>query len=90
MNSNLPRASVTLRGTFPHELYLRVCDELKSKGVIYSSMCTEETAQSVVLITLHSCSSKEELTAAVRHIVDDDQIDDLDVHTEEAHAEKCI
>lgn len=86
---NKLKASVTLRGTFPHEQYRRICDALDSVGDVYNSMCTEESVLTVVLVSLHTCCSKEELKAVVRRVIDEKDIVELDVGTEEAHAEKC-
>lgn len=86
-----PRATVNLRGTFPHAQYRRICDALDTVGEVYSSMCTEESTLTVVLVSLNTCSTEAELKSIIRHIVGDDHIADLVVHIqEEAHAEKCI
>lgn len=83
------KASVTLRGKFTHEQYRRVCDALDNVGDVYNSMGSEERTLTVVLVSLHTCKSKEELEAVVQRVLGDAQMDEINVHTEEAHAEKC-
>jgi hypothetical protein len=81
-----PKASITIRGSFSHEDYEHVCEALRAIGDAYSSMCSVETNETVVLISLHTCSSESEIDSIIRSVLST-SISELSIGVEKVNAE---
>ena len=84
-----PKVNTMFRGTFDHDAFEHVCAELGKLGDVYSSMCSVESATTIAMASLHTCSSVEDVEAVMRAVLGESATE-LTVSRENANAEACL